>query len=46
MSSLIAEKMLLCDKLIGFRSSHSSVSVLIDVSENVRPELDNNKIDF
>lgn len=46
MCSFFKENNLLTDRQSGFRSNHSCVSALLDVSENIRRELDDGKLNF
>lgn len=46
MTSYISANHLLTDKQSGFRANHSCVSALLDVSENIRRELDDGKYNF
>lgn len=42
----IEENQLMSNKQSGFRSKHSCVTALVDVTENIRSELDDGKINF
>lgn len=46
MSNYINEKCLLTDKQSGFRPNHSCTTALVQVSENLRRELDDGKVSF
>lgn len=45
-SEFIHEHGLMCDMQSGFRSNHSCITALVEVSENIRRELDDNKLNF
>lgn len=45
-SSYVHEKQLISEKQSGFRPKHSCVTALIDVSENIRREIDVGKVNF